>query len=70
MVLNADDSYTEAAKQLAGNRQVLTFGLENDSDIAGNYERRNSGSQVTVSMPDGVITYYLGIPGKHNVLFG
>lgn len=67
VILNADDDYTEMAKKLAGGRKVLTFGLENEADILAEYERIDAGSLVHVTMPKGIISYRLNVPGKHNV---
>ncbi len=65
-VFPADDAYTSVWRELAGKRNVLTFGFAN-ADIAANFVWGAGAWQVTASTPQGEISYALHMAGKHNV---
>lgn len=67
VVLNADDAYCEAALKMARPRHILLFGFAMNADIRGEYEATEDASRVKAYTPQGVITYELSVPGRHNV---
>jgi UDP-N-acetylmuramoyl-tripeptide--D-alanyl-D-alanine ligase len=68
-ILNADDDYFEYWKTLAGNANVISFGLSAQADFrASGIEATHEGSRFTLHMPDGQLTVSLSLQGKHNVL--
>ena len=66
-VLNADDAYCPLWRQLAGNRQVITFGLDQAADVTANYQPAADGTDVQLRTPQGSASTRLHLLGRHNV---
>jgi UDP-N-acetylmuramoyl-tripeptide--D-alanyl-D-alanine ligase len=75
-VFPGDDEYTGLWRALAGDRQVLTFGLSDDCDVSATYTPNSFGNDLNVSVnpsfPHGgndgdTFTIKLGAAGTHNV---
>ena len=67
-VINADDDYAPLWRELAGERRILTFGLEHGADVSARWLATPRGSRVTVSTPEGAFVVDLPLPGEHNVM--
>lgn len=66
-VINADDPHASLWRKLAGNRQVVDFGLDNEAAVVGRYQSDFPDSRITLLLPDGVEEVKLHVPGVHNV---
>lgn len=66
-VINADDRHAPLWRKLAGNRQVVDFGLEGKPMVSARYQSDFFGSRMALVLPDGVEDVELQVPGEHNV---
>jgi UDP-N-acetylmuramoyl-tripeptide--D-alanyl-D-alanine ligase len=75
-VFPGDDEYTGLWRELAGDRQVFTFGLSDDCDVSATYTANSFGNDLNVSvnpsLPHGgndgdTFTIKLAAAGTHNV---
>jgi UDP-N-acetylmuramoyl-tripeptide--D-alanyl-D-alanine ligase len=66
-VFPGDDEYTALWRELAGNRQVLTFGLSEACDVRAAYTPSSFGSDLAVTCDAGAFTIKLSAAGEHNV---
>ncbi|MGZ8189948.1 MAG: UDP-N-acetylmuramoyl-tripeptide--D-alanyl-D-alanine ligase [Methylococcaceae bacterium] len=72
-VINKDDSYFDYWKELAGNRQTLSFGLDDGADVTAkdiNTEIRNNVFVTTFRLitAQGSVDATLKLAGRHNVV--
>ncbi|MEI8361631.1 MAG: UDP-N-acetylmuramoyl-tripeptide--D-alanyl-D-alanine ligase [Betaproteobacteria bacterium] len=67
-VINADNAFSALWIALAGNHNVVTFGLENKADVSATYQLQASASMLEIHTPQGTVNVQLPAPGKHNVL--
>lgn len=69
VILNADDDYFDYWKSLAGDADVISFGLSAEAEVrASGIEVTNDGSDFTLHMPESQFSVALCLQGKHNVL--
>jgi UDP-N-acetylmuramoyl-tripeptide--D-alanyl-D-alanine ligase len=66
-VFPGDDEYTALWRELAGGREVLTFGLGEACDVRAAYTPNSFGSDLQVSAPQGQFNIKLSAAGEHNV---
>ena len=66
-VINIDDVYAGVWREMAGDADVLGFGLDDHADITATWEPVEGGSRVHMRTPLGAIDCTLAIPGEHNV---
>jgi len=73
-VINADDDYAAFWRDVVARRNaegasliVRDFGLRAPAAISARYEPVAWGSRVEVTAPEGVATFELNAPGRHNV---
>jgi len=66
-VINGDDAFAAFWRGLAKSRRVVDFGLDKRASVTARYELTDSGSLVTVRMPDAEFVARLAVPGVHNV---
>ncbi len=66
-VLNADDAYLPLWRQLAGSRQVVSFGLAQPAQISAAYTLAADGTQIELHTPQGTQHTHLRLLGRHNV---
>jgi len=64
-VINADDAFAELWRDLAGTRRTLTFALEAEADVRGDWQ---SGQALSVRTPAGELQLSLPLPGRHNAM--
>jgi len=70
-VFPANDDYSPIWREFAGNRKVITFGLEDSPvpvDIVGTFVATEFGNQLTVYLGKEVLHIRLAAAGVHNVL--
>ncbi|HNP36557.1 MAG TPA: UDP-N-acetylmuramoyl-tripeptide--D-alanyl-D-alanine ligase [Woeseiaceae bacterium] len=67
-VLNADDSYFDLWKKLAGDSDIVSFGLGESADVFASHVKSDSGgSGFQLHLPSGAVDVRLSLPGGHNV---
>ena len=71
-VINADDRYAPLWRNLAGNREIMDFGLKGKPRVSArcrpdSCEPGPSGNRMTLLLPDGAEDVELQVPGEHNV---
>lgn len=67
-VVNADDTYAPLWRELAGDCQVLQFGLDATADVSADWDGDARGSDLHLHTPQGSITVRLPLPGRHNIM--
>jgi UDP-N-acetylmuramoyl-tripeptide--D-alanyl-D-alanine ligase len=72
-ILNRDDDYFSYWKDIAGNRKIISFGLNADADVTAsmiNTRIENNGfvTSFMLSCPQGEIAINLKLAGQHNVV--
>ncbi|MBI5462615.1 MAG: UDP-N-acetylmuramoyl-tripeptide--D-alanyl-D-alanine ligase [Gammaproteobacteria bacterium] len=67
-VINADDHFAPLWRELAGARQVLSFGTQTDADVRATYTVQAHGTELNMHTPHGSVEVLLSLPGRHNVL--
>lgn len=68
VALNADDIYCAMWRELAGARQVLTFGLAQSADVRGRYVATEDGCRLRIMFAGDEIEVSLPVPGRHNAM--
>ena len=68
VVINADDAYAGLWRALAGNRRIMTFGLENEAQCRATFELQAESSQMHMVLSEGSADFWLPVPGRHNVM--
>jgi len=66
-VFPGDDEYTALWRELAGDRRVLTFGLNDDCDVSATYTANSFGSDLAIVHGDQGFAIKLAAAGTHNV---
>jgi UDP-N-acetylmuramoyl-tripeptide--D-alanyl-D-alanine ligase len=69
-VINADDPYAPLWRKLAGNKKIVEFGFEDNSDnpnVSARYQADFFSTRMTLLLPDGAQDVELQVPGRHNV---
>jgi UDP-N-acetylmuramoyl-tripeptide--D-alanyl-D-alanine ligase len=65
-LVNLDDPHAALWHQLAGDRRVVGFGLD-QGDVRADYRLREFGADLTLHTPAGDIETTLDVPGLHNI---
>ncbi len=65
-VINADDEFAGYWEEIAAPRRVITFGLENPSDVAGAWSGTERGGTLTITHDAQELLVKLQVPGRHN----
>lgn len=66
-IINADDDHAAMWRDANKGRRILSFGLDAEADIHGEYHAEAYGSRLTIVTPDTRFELTLQVPGKHNV---
>lgn len=66
-VINADNDFAGYWQTLNTGRRMVTFGLQNDADISAAYQEHAGVSQVTLTTPNGQVSFELKVEGVHNI---
>lgn len=66
-VINADDAFAPLWRELAVPHKVLTFGLEQATDISADYVLNADGIEFALRTPEGGASVRLSVPGLHNL---
>ena len=66
-IINADDAFADYWRSIAGDRNIVDFGLTRHALVSARYELSSAGSLITLRTPDGEFPVTLQVPGLHNV---
>jgi UDP-N-acetylmuramoyl-tripeptide--D-alanyl-D-alanine ligase len=66
-VFPADDACAPIWRQLAGTRRVIDFALDASAVVTATYRSEDTGTQISMATPAGVIDVRLEAAGQHNV---
>ncbi|SFU60184.1 UDP-N-acetylmuramoyl-tripeptide--D-alanyl-D-alanine ligase [Nitrosomonas eutropha] len=66
-VINADDTYAQLWRQLAGSRRILDFGITNPAAISAQQTSSSSEAAWLLQLPDDKVEITLQVPGRHNI---
>ena len=66
-IINADDGHFALWREANVGRRVLSFGLDQEADIRGEYQPEGYGARLTITTAEARIDLQLQVPGKHNV---
>ncbi|MFV1972354.1 MAG: UDP-N-acetylmuramoyl-tripeptide--D-alanyl-D-alanine ligase [Thiohalobacterales bacterium] len=67
-IINADDDFASLWCDLAGQREIVRFGIEQPADVRAHWQGDVSGSRVQLFTPRGETEFRLPLPGRHNVM--
>jgi len=67
-IINVDDQFASLWRELAKDKKVRSFGLQNQADISAQWKAGDRGSQIHVSTPAGNVKLQLALLGQHNVM--
>ena len=67
-IINADDRFAASWRKLAGQREVLSFGLDQPAAVRARWEGDVDGSRIQLVTPQGDVSFRLSLPGRHNVM--
>ncbi len=74
-IINADDKYAPLWKSLAGDRNIITFGLSAEADVKGLFNEGASkgitnmkGCQLEITTSVGECSVLMPLPGHHNAM--
>lgn len=67
-VLNADDVFYPLWKNLAKDKKIITFGLNQPSDVTAAYQLQDTHSEIQLKTLSGEVALNLPVPGLHNVM--
>lgn len=67
-VINADDDYAQLWHQLAGNRRVISFGLNSKAQVRADSHSLASNNKWILKFPEGESEIELQVLGRHNVM--
>ncbi len=66
-IINADDAYASIWRELADNHTIIEFGLEKNVAVHAQWQVKDYGVYIEVSLPQGSFSAQLQVPGVHNV---
>lgn len=66
-VINTDDSYATLWRELAGDRQVIGFGLQAHAQVRTQLQTGQEDQQILFQLPAGAVGIKLHALGKHNI---
>lgn len=66
-VFNADDAFAPLWTELAGQRSMVRFALEQPAEVSAQWTPAAGGSHIDLQTPAGALTVNLPVPGVHNV---
>lgn len=67
-VINADDTYAELWRDLAGAHKLIDFGLAHAQAVRGTYQAQAMASEITMQIGNASLAVHLAVAGEHNVM--
>ena len=66
-VINANDAYAPLWRELADDHTIIEFGLEKNVAVHAQWQVKDYGTSIEVSVPQGGFSARLQVPGEHYV---
>lgn len=66
-VINADDPYAGLWRELAGDCQIIDFGLQEPAQVRAQFQTGLEDNQIQFHLPGGTVELKLHALGKHNI---
>ena len=66
-IVNADDAHVGMWREANVGRRIVSFGLDQDANVRGEYQSDDQGSTLTVRTVSEYFEVRLQVPGTHNV---
>jgi len=67
-VFNADDVHAGLWREANAQRCIIDFGIKQPASVRGQYQSRDFGSALTLTLPNACFEVALQVPGEHNVM--
>ncbi len=67
-VFNADDAHAGLWREANARRCIIDFGIKQPASVRGQYQSRDFGSALTLTLPNACLDIALQVPGEHNVM--
>ncbi len=65
-VINADDAFAPLWRELAAGHEQLSFGMDKDADVRGQWQAAGFGGELRISSAAGSFSVKLNLAGRHN----
>ena len=66
-IINADDAFADLWRELAGDHRVLSFALDNEAEVRGQWwPQEVLSNTLEITAPQGELSVALPLPGRHN----
>ena len=67
-VFNADDPHARLWRESNARRCIVDFGIRQPASVRGQYQPRDFGSALAVTLPHACLEIALQVPGEHNAM--
>lgn len=67
-IVNSDDHFANVWQSQCKDYKLLTFGLQQPTNISASWQANNNGSALCIQTPQGKIDVQLHLLGKHNIM--
>lgn len=67
-IVNTDDHFAKVWQSLCKDNKMLTFGLQQPTDVSATWYANNDGSALNIQTPQGKTDVQLHLLGRHNVM--
>jgi UDP-N-acetylmuramoyl-tripeptide--D-alanyl-D-alanine ligase len=67
-VFNADDPHAGLWRESNARRCIVDFGIRQPASVRGQYQSRDFGSALALTLPNACFEIALQVPGEHNVM--
>ena len=68
LIINGDDDFADYWSELAGNRRVVRFGLNDSMDVTADYHFDATGTDLSIRYFDETFDLRIPVVGEHNVM--
>jgi UDP-N-acetylmuramoyl-tripeptide--D-alanyl-D-alanine ligase len=69
-IINSDDTFADFWRRLAGDRRIITFGLQAGADITATWQPQGRGSDLVMQIAGHEVACHLPLAGRHSVMNG
>ncbi len=67
-IINADDDFASTWQQMADNRKIIRFGINNDADVSADWTQFEDAMQLEIQTPAGRCSVRMQVMGHHNIM--
>lgn len=67
-VINSDDGFAPLWRELAGARRCVSFGMDSEAELGGEWTPVAEGGRLQLRTPTGEVELTLSAPGRHNAM--